>query len=152
MPRRDQVTGGTIFVLGIIVYLITTTFKMPITGAYPGPRMLPTIAAFGFVVCGLGIFLTSTFKHKEENIFMTKAGWLRIGLIIGILVLYIFSMVYLGFLIITPICTYVIVTLFAKGKESKTINRVTFSIVFTGIVYVMYVYVFGLGLPKGIIL
>lgn len=148
MPKRDQITGGFIFILGVIVYALTTYFSKPLSTTYPGPRMLPTIAAFGFAVCGIGIFLTSTFKHKEEKAFMTKAGWLRIGLIIAILAVYILAMKFFGFLIITPICTYVLVTLFAKNSHSKLVNRIVFSGIYTTILYVMYVHVFGLTLPK----
>lgn len=148
MPKRDQITGGFIFILGVIVYTLTTSFSKPLSMTYPGPRMLPTIAAFGFIICGTGIFLTSTFKHSEEKAFMSKSGWLRIGLILTILAVYILSMKILGFLIITPICLYILVTLFSKGWKSSLIGRVVFSLVFTGIIYVLYSNVFGLTLPR----
>ena len=74
--KRDQITGAVLILLGAVV---TTTFSTPITAAYPGPRMLPSIAAFGFAVCGLGILVESTLSKKEQKAYMAKAGWVRMG-------------------------------------------------------------------------
>ena len=81
--NRDQLTGAVLILLGIVVFMMTTSFSIPITGAYPGPRMLPTIAAFGFAVCGLGILVNGTMSKKEEKVYMVKAGWIRIGFLPG---------------------------------------------------------------------
>lgn len=81
--KRDQLTGAVLILLGIVVFMMTTSFSIPITGAYPGPRMLPTIAAFGFAVCGLGILVNGTMSKKEEKVYMVKAGWIRIGFLPG---------------------------------------------------------------------
>ena len=77
--KRDQITGAVLILLGAVVFLMTTTFSTPITAAYPGPRMLPSIAAFGFAVCGLGILVESTLRKKEQKAYMAKAGWVRMG-------------------------------------------------------------------------
>ena len=77
--KRDQITGAVLILLGAVVFLMTTTFSPPITAAYPGPRMLPSIAAFGFAVCGLGILVESTLSKKEQKAYMAKAGWVRMG-------------------------------------------------------------------------
>ena len=100
--KRDQITGAVLILLGAVVFLMTTTFSTPITAAYPGPRMLPSIAAFGFAVCGLGILVESTLSKKEQKAYMAKAGWVRMGASLIIITAYIAVMTAAGYLIATP--------------------------------------------------
>ncbi len=149
--KRDQITGIILILVGVVVFLLTTTFSIPITAAYPGPRMLPSIAAFGLVACGIGIFIESILSKKEEKEYVVEAGWIRIGKSIFIMAVYIGGMSAVGYLIATPIVLYVITTMFAKGSSTTFTERMLFSIIVTFIIYVVYVYAFGLMLPSGIL-
>ena len=143
--KRDQITGAVLILLGAVVFLMTTTFSTPITAAYPGPRMLPSIAAFGFAVCGLGILVESTLSKKEQKAYMAKAGWVRMGASLIIITAYI------GYLIATPAALYVLTTMFAGGGSSTLKGRLLFSVAVAVIIYVIYVYAFGLTLPSGML-
>lgn len=149
--KRDQITGIVLMVLAIAVTVLVFQFKKPMTAAYPGPKLFPLISAFGFAVCGLGIFITSTLSKKEEQVFLMKEGWIKVGLTFLILCVYVFLMKYLGYLIVTPFTIFAFSTLFAKyGKvQSKILYRIIFSVAFSVFVYVMYVNVFGMTLPSG---
>ncbi|MDO5550183.1 MAG: tripartite tricarboxylate transporter TctB family protein [Lachnospiraceae bacterium] len=149
--KRDQLTGAVLVLLGIVVFLMTTTFSIPITAAYPGPRMLPSIAAFGFVVCGLGIFAEGTMSKKEEKTFLVKEGWIRVLLTLAVIAAYIAGMTVAGYLITTPIILYVLTTMFAKGSKTTVKGRVIFSVAVAVIIYVIYVFAFGLTLPAGML-
>ncbi|MDO5417869.1 MAG: tripartite tricarboxylate transporter TctB family protein [Lachnospiraceae bacterium] len=149
--KRDQLTGAVLVILGIIVFLMTTTFSLPITASYPGPRMLPSIAAFGFVACGLGIFVEGTFSKKEEKVYLVKAGWIRVAITLLVIAAYIAGMTVVGYLITTPIILYVMTTMFAKGSKSTVKGRILFSVLVAVIIYVIYVYAFGLTLPAGML-
>ena len=147
--KRDQLTGAVLVLLGIIVAVMTNQFKIPFTAAYPGPKMLPMIGAVGFIVCGAGIFMEGTLSKKEEKPFMVKAGWIRMAACTFILCLYVLVSSLIGYLITTPFVTYGLTTIFAKGSRSTMKGRILFSVVFSLIIYVIYVYAFGLGLPEG---
>lgn len=149
--KRDQLTGAVLVLLGIAVFLMTTTFSIPITAAYPGPRMLPSIAAFGFIVCGLGIFVESAISKKKEKAFLTKEGWIRVMLTLVVIAAYIAGMTVVGYLITTPIILYVLTTMFAKGSRTTVKGRVIFSVLVAVIIYVIYVFAFGLTLPGGML-
>ena len=149
--KRDQLTGAALVILGIVVFLMTTTFSIPITAAYPGPRMLPPIAAFGFVVCGLGIFAEGTMSKKEVKVFLVKEGWVRVLLTLAVIAAYIAGMTVVGYLIATPVIFYVLTTMFAKGSQTSVKGRVIFSVAVAAIIYVIYVYAFGLTLPGGML-
>ncbi|MCI8949410.1 MAG: tripartite tricarboxylate transporter TctB family protein [Lachnospiraceae bacterium] len=149
--KRDQLTGAVLVILGIVVFLMTTTFSIPITASYPGPRMLPTIAAFGFVVCGLGIFAESAMSKKEEKQFLAKEGWIRVIVTLIVIAAYITAMTVAGYLIATPIILYVLTTMFAKGSQTTVKARVIFSAAVSVIIFGIYVYAFGLTLPGGML-
>jgi hypothetical protein len=149
--KQDQLTGIVLVVLGIVISCLVSQFRIDIKPEYPGPKLFPLISVFGFMVCGLGIFIKSTVGKKEEKTFLVKTGWIRAGCTMGVLVLYVFAMTFFGYLIVTPFAAFVLTTLFAKGKKSVFKYRILFSLTFTFVVYGVYVYACGLPLPKGIV-
>jgi len=146
--KKDQITGVTLVLLGLVIALLVSKFRIDFQPEYPGPRLFPLISVFGFVVCGMGIFIKNIKSKKEEKIFLKKDGWIRAGVTFGILILYVLTMMWLGFLITTPLVVFSLVTLFDREKKSALLNRIVFSVLFSLAVYIAYVYVFGLRLPS----
>lgn len=147
--NRDQITGMALVVLGVIVAALVSQFRVPLTLSYPGPKMLPMIAVTGFIICGIGIFLSGMKNKENQKVFLVKEGWIRLMSSLGLLAIYILGMKFLGYLMVTPFACYGITTLYAKGSQSTRKNRIVYSIGLTVILYVTYVYAFGLGLPAG---
>ena len=147
--KRDQITGAVLVLLGIIVAFMTSSFSVPFSMSYPGPKALPMIAVIGFIVCVAGIFVESTKSNKEEKVFLVKEGWIRVIISLALLAVYILAMKYVGYLIATPIICYILTTLYAKGSKSTLKGRLIYTILLTAIIYVVYVYAFGLGVPTG---
>ena len=149
--KRDQITGLALVILGIVLFVLIGQFKKPMTAEYPGPKLMPGIAAFGLVVCGLGIFVKGCMQKTADAVVIAKAGMLRIVITFAALCLYILGMKYLGFLIVTPFLVYGLTTYFAKstGVETKLWVRIVFALVVTGVIWAMYVPLFGMELPVG---
>lgn len=147
--KRDQITGAMLVILGIVVAVMVSQFKVPFSVAYPGPKALPMIAVIGFIICGAGIFVESTKSEKEEPVFLVREGWIRIASSILLLAVYILGMKYVGYLIATPIICYLLTTLYAKGGKSTLKGRLIYTVALTVIIYVIYVYAFGLSVPVG---
>lgn len=147
--KRDQITGVTLVILGIIVFLLVSQFRVPFSTSYPGPKALPMIAVAGFIICGAGIFINSSKSKEPEPVFLIKEGWVRVVCSLGLLAIYVLGLKYLGYLISTPIICWLFTTYYAKGSNATLKARMIFSILFTVIVYAIYVYAFGLGLPTG---
>ena len=149
--KRDQITGMVLVILGIILFVLIGQFKKPMSLEYPGPKLMPSIAAFGLVVCGAGVFISGCRQKIEEAIIITKSGLLRIVITFIALCLYILGMKYLGFLIVTPFLVYGLTTYFAKAScvETKLWIRIVFALAVTAIIWAMYVPLFGLELPVG---
>jgi len=151
--KRDQVTGVVLIILGVVFAVLISQFKKPFTPEYPGPMLLPGIGVFGLVVCGAGILVKGFRQTEEDKTFVTKAGWIRMLITFAILCAYIFAMKYLGFLLVTPFVLFGITTYFSVGSGVKTklwVN-IVFSIAVSVFIWFMYVKLFGMTLPDGIL-
>ncbi len=151
--KRDQVTGLVLIILGIVFAVLISQFKKPFTPEYPGPMLLPGIGVFGLIVCGAGIMVNGFRQKSEDKTFVTKAGWVRMLITFAILCVYIFAMKYLGFLIVTPFVLFGITTYFSAGSGVKTklwVN-IVFSVAVSLFIWFMYVKLFSMTLPTGIL-
>ena len=146
--NRDQVTGAFLVLLGVYVFFSISGYKVPFTMSYPGPRALPGLAAFGFVVCGAGIFLEGC-RNAGQGKFLTPDGWMRLGLSMLILILYVAGMSLIGYWIPTLACLFVISTYYARGYKTTVVQRIIFSAAFAVVIYLIYQIAFGYHLPTG---
>ena len=64
---------------------------------------------------------------------------------------YIAAMTAVGYLIATPVILYILTTMFARGSQTSLKGRVIFSVAVAVIIYVIYVFAFGLTLPGGML-
>ncbi|MBQ9911378.1 MAG: tripartite tricarboxylate transporter TctB family protein [Lachnospiraceae bacterium] len=149
--NRDQITGAVIVLLGVLVFVSISSYKVPFTLSYPGPRALPGLAAVGFVVCGAGIFIKGCMNREGEKPFLDRKGWLKLGISVAALIAYVALMYVIGFLIPTALFLYGISTYYAVGYNTKWWHRVIFAVATTAFLYLMYQVVFGYRLPTGIL-
>lgn len=151
--KRDQITGLALVVLGIVFGVMTNNFKKPFTPEYPGPKLMPFIAVFGLVVCGLGVFINGCRQKGEDKPFLGKVGWTRVLVSFVGLCVYVAGLKYLGFLISTPIALYGITTYFAGSSkiETKLWVRIVFAVVVSLVIWAMYVLLFNMSLPVGML-
>ncbi len=151
--KRDQIAGAVLVIIGLVFAFLISQFEKPFTMAYPGPKMLPSIGVFGLVVCGAGVFVNGCKQTAATAVVVDKSGFLRIAATFAILCGYVLAMKYVGFLIASPIVLYVLTTYFSKASKlpTKLWARIVFSIAVSVLVYVMYVPLFGMTLPGGVL-
>lgn len=151
--KRDQVTGLVLIALGVFFAVLISQFKKPFTPEYPGPALLPGIGVFGLIVCGAGIFVSGCRQKEDDKVFVVKAGWVRILVTFAALCVYVLAMKYVGFLASTPFLVYGLTTYFAQQSNVKTKLwvRIVFSVAVALIIYGMYVPLFGMTLPAGLL-
>ena len=92
--KRDQITGLVLVILGIVFFAMISQFKKPMTLEYPGPKLMPGIAAFGLVVCGAGFFVKGCMQKTADKIILTKTGMLRVVISFVTLCVYILALPY----------------------------------------------------------
>lgn len=147
--KRDRIVGLIIFVVGVIFAVMTALITTPMTKGDPGPKLFPYIGSFGLIICGVGIFLQNMDKSAKP--FLEKEGWIKIGELFALFILYIIGMKYIGFLISTPIVLYIITALFAEKKKVSVLKKCIFSIVITASVYLVFEKLLLVMLPAGIL-
>lgn len=151
--KRDQVVGLALIAIGIVFAILISQFETPFTPEYPGPKAMPGLGVFGLIVCGAGVFVNGCRQKDGDKIFVDVAGWMRILVTFAILCVYVFLMKYLGFIVVTPPILFGLTTYFSKASnmETKLVNRIIFAVAVTAIIYVMYVPLFGMTLPSGLL-
>ncbi len=151
--KKDQITGAALVLVGLVSACLISQFETPFTAAYPGPKLLPGIAVFGLIVCGAGTFVNGCRQKEESKALMSKAGMIRIAVSFAVLCGYVLAMKYVGFVIASMVVLYVLTTYFSKASNlpTKPWARVLFSVAVSLIVYGMYVPLFGMTLPGGLL-
>lgn len=90
-------------------------------------------------------------QERTEGIYGKSRMGENGGVPYFIITAYIAVMTAAGYLIATPAALYVLTTMFAGGGSSTLKGRLLFSVAVAVIIYVIYVYAFGLTLPSGML-
>lgn len=146
---RNRVTGILLAIVGIIVVVLVSQFKMDMALEYPGPKLFPLIAGVGLILLGIGI---SFEKDDDKKIQISKTFIIRSVIVVVCTSLYVLALKYFGFLISSPVFVFITAALFSKASpenKSKWWHWLIFAIVITAFVYVVYVFAFSLRLPRG---
>lgn len=146
---KDRKVAILFMLLSVFIIINTFSIKVPTNISEPGGRLFPQIAGVGMFICSIGMFFTKSKEDKSE--FLTKDGWKRLGSFYIALIVYFLGLVYLGFLVATPICLFAFVYILKSGKKVNPVLIATFSIIFTLIIYFAFTKGFAISLPKGIL-
>lgn len=144
--NRNRLTGSLLAFIGIAVLIMAKDLSAPVIEHDPGPRFFPSIAAAGLIICGLFI---SAQPQKRTEPFLTPEGWRRMGWMAVLLIGYTLGLIYLGFLIITPIALYITMRMMGQPK-SKYLTTVVVSLAVTFIVHYVFQELLMVILPSGI--
>lgn len=151
--KRDQIAGAALILIGIFFAILISQFEKPFTPEYPGPMLMPGIGVFGLIVCGAGVFVNGCRQKEADKLPVNLKGFVRVVITFAVLCLYVLGMKYVGFLASSPVLLYVLTTYFSKASNlpTKLWARIVFAIAVTVIIYAMYVPLFGMTLPEGIL-
>ena len=126
-----------VIIVGSVFAVLASQFGIDIQPDYPGPKLFPYIACFGLIVCGFGMLVQAILKirHSGGEKFLSRESWIKAGVLLGMLVVYAALMATVGFFISTPIVCYAMVTFFARQEKTTLVQRIVFSVVFTGMLF-----------------
>lgn len=147
--RKDRQLG--IVCLLLAAFIVSEAGKIKIRTedfARVGPRTFPFIAAAIFAFCGV-YFLVHKLPEKDK-VYMTWAQFGRAMMMFGCYVLYLAGLYFLGLKFAAPIAVFVMVMLFCRGKISWW-KALIYAVVFGAVFYGLYVYVFQIRVPTGIL-
>ena len=115
----------------------------------PGPRIFPYLCGGGLGLCGFCLMFEKP-KGKPKQ-YLDKAGWLRVLKCFLLLALYAVLMYLFGYFISTLISSFLMMRVLSHGKASW-LSTILVTVLTTGIVYVVFIYVLKTILPAGLLL
>lgn len=146
---KDKIVSIIFIILSVAILVLTQQVRILPNLAEPGPRLFPQIAAIGMILCGIGMFFTKEQGSEESVVYLTKEGWKRFAVVIGVMIAYILGLTYLGFLISTPIAMLGFIAVLRSGKPVSKIASVVIALAVTFILYFTFVKLFVIPLPAG---
>lgn len=146
---RDRATGSLSLLLGIFVAIGAYQLPKSKMPGDIGPAAFPYITAGLLIICGLGLLITGREKSPAAY---TKAQFIRLVTVIGVVLAYIVGLHLIGFIIPTLAEAFALCTMFAKGKTELALwKRLLFAALVTGILYVSFEVLLKMPLPAGIL-
>jgi len=136
--KSNLVTGIVMGVFSIVMLILTPMqVRLPMydSGA-PSPRIIPSIALVGTLICSIVLIIQSLIFKKEKIVEFDSKTELPCLVLIGLFCLYVFLMLYLGFVVSSIIIFSAV--LFYEGE------RKPFIYIFTALAAVGIFYCFRL--------
>ena len=129
--------------LGVLILFFTSRITSLFTVATndTGPKFFPTL-------CGIGKFLTSA-KSNPKTFLPNKRDYIRLAGLWALLVVYVLSVKYLGYIFSSLVLMFVMTTLLADTKKLNVWHRILFAILMVALTYVLFSYVIKIPLPQG---
>ena len=146
--KRDRATGLIAAILGIVVAIYACFLPKSGTEGDIGPAIFPYIAAAMLIVCG--IILAVRKQDGDSAPFLPETVQKKRFLLMTVVyVLYGILLWAVGFLIGTPIASFVLCVMMSGKREIAKWKLALFSIIVTAIVYYCFYSLLSLKLPVG---
>lgn len=148
--NKNQVYSLCVIVFALILIYATSQLDslFSLSERDVGPKFFPNVAAVGMIICAIGKFIT---ERKKSTPLFDKRGWICVGMIFGLIALYLVAIWLVGYLIATPIFTALLVIAMKEDRKVKPLTVVLFSIITTMVLYVVFEKIIMVFLPTGII-
>lgn len=142
--------------IGILFLIGTTNIRDPGLSGDPGPKLAPLVSGVGLVLCGIVLLLQTFFQAKSSKpVPASNEPRQTYARTAGILTLYIIgycaALYTLGFILSTPVLLFFALGVIGTHKPRMPI-RIVFSILTTGIVFLVFETVLHVMLPSGLVL
>ena len=147
--KKDHWVGLLLVILGIAMLLLSMQIPVKNSSTDPGSRLFPVMASILQIVCGAGI-LISAGKSTDKQ-FLPAQGWKKLGMAFGVMIAYTLALKYIGFVVSTLVFLYVVVTMLAGEEKVAVWKKILYSVVVTGLAWLVFQRVLSMNLPTGIL-
>lgn len=156
LKRNKDIISGTILLIISIIYFIATFNVRQLEIAKFGARFIPQIIALtlflsSFIIIVLGIKKAKNWDKLIEN---NEAKWKPNRGVIGtifMLGIYIFFLEKIGFIIMTIIYLFGQITILANKEDRNLTLTLIISIISSVTIYYLFLKIFTVILPEGIL-
>jgi len=141
----EAVLGGVVLGLGLFIGIETSLLEVAPSNAAIGPRLFPSLIAFGLLAVGVGVLWQAFFGHiAHERGF--ELDWRAVALVSAGLLLQMFLVESLGWIIATAL---LFITTSLAFAERRHVITVLIGLALSGLTFVIFNYGLGLTLPIG---
>ncbi|MBQ8934000.1 MAG: tripartite tricarboxylate transporter TctB family protein [Lachnospiraceae bacterium] len=145
--NRDRVTGLISVVVGAALAAATLMLPASTMRGDVGPKVFPSICAAIFLICGAGMLLQKTEAAAGKQ--YTSEALKRLGIIAGIVLLYVIAMDLIGFMIPSIAVLFVLCTMFSEDLQIPLWKRLLFAVIVSVVIYYAFEKLMVLRLPRG---
>ncbi|MBQ8091578.1 MAG: tripartite tricarboxylate transporter TctB family protein [Pyramidobacter sp.] len=137
---------------GMALFAMTSQIKYRFAVATEdvGPRFFPYCCAAGFVLCGLGKFVSSLGKGSGKPFIGSLSGWGRMAVILLVLLLYVYGLKYIGYLASGFLLMTALVLMLGLDRRPPLWKAMVFSAVVTLSTYLFFENAVHVLLPSGV--
>lgn len=148
MNKWDRVTGYAFLVLGVAT-AISSEFQLKMgTARHPGPGFFPMLLALVLIALSMALLFQHWKKDDKPAPFWPERTWVRPALGVVFLVVYAFTVSFLGFLV-TTLLFLVVWMWIIERLEWKTLAGV--SVGTTAVLYLIFVFFLEVPMPPGLL-
>jgi putative tricarboxylic transport membrane protein len=141
----EAVLGSVVLGLGLFVAIETSLLEVAPSNAAIGPRLFPSLIAFGLLAVGVAVLWQAFFGHvAHERGF--ELDWLAVALVSAGLLLQMSLVESLGWIIATTLL-FVAATL--AFRERRVLISIAIGLALASSTYWLFNYGLGLSLPIG---
>jgi len=141
----EAVLGGVVLGLGLFIAIETSLLEVAPSNAAIGPRLFPSLIAFGLLAVGVGVLWQAFFGHiAHERGF--ELDWRAVALVSAALLLQMFLVESMGWIIATAL---LFITTSLAFAERRLVITVLIGLALSGLTFLIFNYGLGLTLPIG---
>lgn len=145
--KQDHLVGAILVALGVAAIVMSLQIPVKNSSTDPGSQLFPMLASVLLTVCGVGVLISAA--KSEDSEFLPPAGWRKLLLASGCMILYIIALKFAGFLLSTPVFLFVIMTMLADGQKVAAWKKVLYSLIVTALFWYLFQRVLSMSLPRG---
>ena len=134
MKKANIVTGLAFSVFSIFVIMMSMQLPSSKNGV-PGPGTWPIAIAVIMLLAALTVLINAIRGNDEESLVLNTIDHYRVYISMGILIIYLIAMYYIGFCIASFSMLYAFITWFG---DYKLIKRLVISTIVVAFVYLVF--------------
>ncbi len=134
MKKGNIITGILFSVFAIFVIMMAMQLPSSKNGV-PGPGTWPIAIAVIMLLAALTVLINALRGNDEESLVLNTIDHFRVYISMGILVLYLVAMYYIGFCIASFSMLYAFITWFG---DYKLIKRIAIAAIVVAFVYLVF--------------
>ena len=134
MKKGNIITG--ILFSAFSIFVIMMSMQLPASkNGVPGPGTWPIAIALLMLLAAVSVLINAIRSKDEESLVLNTIDHYRVYITMGVLILYLVSMYYIGFCVSSFFMLYTFIAWFG---DYKLIKRILIAAIIVAVVYLLF--------------